>query len=59
MKGIVDFVNLGHEKAKNGKAKYRTVERGNIGRGKPCWDQLRITQRVKSKSGKKIKNKRK
>jgi hypothetical protein len=38
MKGIMDFINLGHKKAKNRKVKYRIVERGNIRRGKPCWD---------------------
>jgi hypothetical protein len=38
MKGIMDFINLGHKKAKNRKAKYRIVKRGNIRREKPCWD---------------------
>jgi hypothetical protein len=52
MKGIVDFVNLGHEKAKNGKVQSR--EQLKWEHWKSCWDQLRIAQKVKSKSGKKI-----
>jgi hypothetical protein len=54
MKWIVDFVNLGHKKSKEWKsAKYRTLDRGRLEDGRPCWDQLRIAEKVKSKREKK------